>query len=65
MRREARAVRNDVFLRDVNQQTRSLEVERLSGATVAFVCECSRVGCRDPVYLSVSEFEGPGAVPGS
>jgi hypothetical protein len=56
-------MRNALFLRDVDEQMNSLQVEWLSRATVGFVCECSRVGCREPIYLSVGEFaatRGPG-----
>jgi hypothetical protein len=29
---------------------------RLSGQPIGFVCECAKLGCREPVFLRVSEF---------
>jgi hypothetical protein len=54
--RDLRARRNADFFRALNERTHELEAEWLTSEPVAFVCECSELGCRAPVYLTVGEF---------
>jgi hypothetical protein len=48
--------RNADFFRALNERTHDLEAEWLTSEPVAFVCECSELGCRAPVYLTVDDF---------
>lgn len=54
-----RMAKNEAMFREVNARIRELS-ERWELGTpdlVSFVCECSRVGCSDPVELTLAEYE--------
>ena len=52
------------FFRDVNERIHQLEAHWLSGEPIGFICECSELGCKAPVYLTVDEFRSLRAEPG-
>lgn len=54
-----RLAKNEALFREVNARIRELS-ERWELGTpdlVAFVCECSRSGCSEPVELTLDEYE--------
>ena len=54
-----RLAKNEALFREVNARIRELSERWELGEPdlVAFVCECSRVGCSNPVQLTLSEYE--------
>lgn len=54
-----RLAKNEALFREVNSRIRDLSErwELESPDLIAFVCECSRVGCADPVQLTLDEYE--------
>jgi hypothetical protein len=54
-----RLAKNEALFREVNARIRELSARWELGEPdcVAFVCECSRVGCSDPVELTLAEYE--------
>ena len=63
MPRDVRARRNAQLFREVNDRIHELEASWISGEPIAFVCECSELGCMAPVYLTVDEFRQVRAEP--
>lgn len=60
-----RLAKNEALFREVNARIRELS-ERWELETpdlVAFVCECSRARCSDPVELTLDEYEQVRASP--
>src|SRR5215475_1745727 len=64
MPRDARARQNMYFFREANERTQRLEASWRSEQRIAFVCECSNLGCRAPLYLTVEEFRQVREQPG-
>ena len=63
MPQEARIARNESLFREVNERIAELADQFLVEQEQDFVCECSRVGCSEPItlrlleYAAVREFE--------
>jgi hypothetical protein len=56
MPREARAQRNTELFRQVNARIHELEAQWKSDQPVGFVCECARLGCTTPVYMTSASY---------
>jgi hypothetical protein len=54
MPQAVRVAENENVFRRVNER---LEELARDGDPVRFVCECSEIGCREPITLSVAEYE--------
>ena len=54
-----RLAKNEALFREVNARIRELSERWDLGEPdlIAFVCECSRAGCSDPVELTLAEYE--------
>lgn len=57
-RRETRIAENESHFREINDRLES-ELRTLpeDGETVDFVCECGRPDCREPVSVTLAEYE--------
>jgi hypothetical protein len=64
MPRDARAKQNAQFFRDVNEGMSWLDAGRFSLEVMPFVCECAKLDCGAPVYLTVDEFRNVRSTPG-
>ena len=55
--REARAQRNTVLFREVNERIRQHQTQwRSETDRVGFVCECGALGCTTRVYVTSAEY---------
>jgi hypothetical protein len=49
--------------REVNEQIRRLQEESPLPGYVAFICECSRLGCQEAIDATIDEYRGVRADP--
>jgi len=60
--REERARKNAELFREVNERIHELEGTGESPDSIGFVCECSRLGCTTPVYVTLAQYRAVRAV---
>jgi hypothetical protein len=57
-RRDTSIAENESSFRDINDELESgIRVLPSDGERVSFVCECGRTDCKDPVPLTLAEYE--------
>jgi len=64
MPRDVRARQNMYFFREANERIQQPGGDWRSAQRLVFVCECSNLGCRAPVYLTLEEFRLVRETPG-
>ena len=56
--RAERQGRNESLFREVNERIAEVNQTFQVEGRSEFLCECSREECRDPVWISIDEYEG-------